>query len=44
MPAMAPRAVPRRQARPPKNAGASWAIAAKESRPIDASCASPVER
>ncbi len=39
-----PRAVPRRQIRPPKNAGASCATAAKDSRPIEASCASPADR
>ena len=44
MPAMAPPAVARRQNSPPKNAGASCAIAANESRPIEASCASPAER
>ncbi len=33
MPAMAPRAVPRRQIRPPKKAGASCAMAAKASKP-----------
>ena len=44
MPAIAPRAVARRQISPPKKAGASCAMAAKESRPIEASCASPAER
>ena len=37
MPATAPRAVPRRQISPPRNAGAICAIAAKDSRPIEAS-------
>jgi len=36
---MAPRAVARRQIMPPKKAGASWAIAAKDSSPIEASAA-----
>ena len=44
MPAMAPRAVAPRQNRPPKKAGASWATAANDNRPIEASCASPTER
>ena len=35
MPAMAPPAVARRQNKPPKNAGASCATAANDSRPID---------
>ena len=39
MPAIAPRAVPRRQIRPPKNAGANCAMAANDNRPIEASCA-----
>ena len=34
MPAMAPRAVARRQIRPPKNAGASCAMAANDNRPM----------
>ena len=33
-----------RQIRPPKNAGANCAMAANDSRPIDASCASPAKR
>ena len=44
MPAMAPAAVARRQNRPPKKAGASCAIAANDSKPIEASWASPAER
>ena len=44
MPAMAPRAVARRQISPPKNAGASCAIAANDNRPMAASWASPAER
>ena len=44
MPAMAPAAVPRRHNSPPKKAGASCATAANDSRPIEASCASPAER
>ena len=35
MPAIAPRAVPRRQKRPPRKAGAICATAANESRPIE---------
>jgi len=41
---MAPRAVARRQNRPPKNAGASWAIAANDNRPIAASWVLPSAR
>ena len=37
---MAPRAVARRQNRPPRNAGAICAMAAKDNRPIDTSAAS----
>ena len=36
MPAIAPRALARRQTRPPNRAGAICAMAAKESRPIEA--------
>ena len=35
MPAAAPRAVPRRQTRPPRKAGAICATAANDKRPID---------
>ena len=42
MPAVAPSAVARRQNSPPKKAGAIWAMAAKEIRPIEASAASPM--
>ena len=41
---MAPRPVAWRQNRPPKKAGASCAIAAKDSSPIAASCALPSAR
>ena len=44
MPAMAPRAVARLQNSPPKNAGASCAMAANDSSPMEASCAAPAER
>ncbi len=44
IPAMAPPAVARRQNRPPKNAGASCATAAKDNKPMEASCAAPAER
>ena len=44
MPAMAPRAVPRVEISPPKNAGASCAMAANDNSPMAASCASPAER
>ena len=44
IPAAAPRAVPRRQIRPPRNAGAICASAAKESSPIEASAASGASR
>ena len=44
MPAMAPAAVPRRHNKPPKKAGANCAMAANDSRPMAASCASPAER
>jgi hypothetical protein len=43
-PAAAPSAVPRRQTSPPKKAGAICAVAAKESRPIETSAASPAAR
>ena len=36
---MAPRAVARRQNRPPKNAGANWAMAANDSKPMEANAA-----
>ena len=44
LPALAPSAVPRAQTRPPRKAGAIWAIAAKDNRPIDAKAASPATR
>ncbi len=44
MPAIAPRAVPRRQKSPPRKAGAICAIAAKDKSPIDTSPASPANR
>jgi hypothetical protein len=44
MPPMAPRAVARRHNSPPKKLGASWAMAAKESRPIAASWVLPSAR
>jgi hypothetical protein len=44
IPAMAPRAVAFRQTRPPKNAGASCAMAAKARMPMAASWESPANR
>ena len=44
MPAAAPRAVPRRQIRPPKKAGAICATAANDNSPIAASAASLATR
>ena len=44
IPAIAPRAVAWRQISPPKNAGASCAMAANARMPMEASCASPAER
>ena len=44
MPAIAPRAVPRRQKRPPRKAGAICATAANDRRPMETSPVFPVIR